>query len=203
MRENKGRPMSSTQGQEYVNPVRKQAENTLKDIAGPEYDDFLKRNGYAKGGATPSEAQIKAGNYQKDHVKFQGLDISIENKKGSIRSGRDKGGKEWTVRMPASYGYFKRSEAADGDNVDCYIGPHEKSNRVYIIDQHHLHNGVYDEAKVMVGFSSRDEAVSTYKAGFSDGKGHKRIGKVTRMSVAELKDWLKNGNTKKPVKEAA
>ncbi len=199
MRENKGRPMSSTQGQEYVNP---EAKNALENIADPEYADFLKRNGYAKGGAI-SEAQKKAGNYPKDHIKFQGLDISIENKKGSIRSGKDKGGKEWSVKMPAAYGYFKRSEAADGDHVDCYIGPHEKSNRVYIIDQHHLHNGAYDEAKCMVGFASRDEAVSTYKAGFSDGKGHQRIGKVTRMSMAEFKDWLKNGNTKKPVKEAA
>jgi len=198
MRENKSRPLATTEGQEYKSPERKAAEDTLKNLSGPEYDDFLKKNGYAKGGAIPSEAQIAAGNYPKQHIKFQGLDISIETKKGEIRRG-----KGWENISPADYGYIRGTTAADKEHVDCYIGPHEKSNRVYIIDQHHLHNKAYDEAKCMLGFASRDEAVSTYKAGFSDGKGHQRIGKVTRMSMAEFKDWLKNGNTKKPVKEAA
>jgi len=82
-------------------------------------------------------------------------------------------------------------------------GSHEKSNRVYVIDQVHHDTKRYDEAKVMLGFATRDEALSTYKSGFSDGRGHARIGKVTRMSMAEFKDWLKNGNTKKPIREAA
>ena len=34
----------------------------------------------------PTEAQKEAGNYQKGHIKFQGLDISIENPRGSTRS---------------------------------------------------------------------------------------------------------------------
>jgi hypothetical protein len=202
LRENRTRPINTTQGAEYTPPSQTAAGKTLQDLAGPEYDDFLKRNGFAKGGAI-TEAQKRAGNYKKDHIKFQGLDISIENKKGSIRSGKDKGGKEWSVKMPAAYGYFKRSEGADGDHVDCYIGPHEKSNRVYVIDQQHHDTRKFDEHKCMLGFASRDEAIATYKSGFSDGKGAQRIGKVTRMSMADFKDWLKNGNTKKPMKEAA
>lgn len=170
-------------------------ERQLMNMQGP--------HGYKKGGAVPSQAQIEAGNYKKGHTKFQGLDISIETPKGAIRSGKDKGGKEWSVCMPTDYGYLKRTVAADGEHVDCYIGPNKKSNRVYVIDQHHLHNKSYDECKVMLGFATRDEAISTYKAGFSDGKGAKRIGRVTRMSVDEFKDWLKNGDTKKPMKEAA
>lgn len=206
MRENRGRPVSSTAGQEYEpTPPRAIKEPSPNRGTDAEYDamEILKNLSRKRGGAIPSRAMIEAGNYKKDHLKIQGLDISIETPKGAVRTGKDKGGKEWSVRMPAAYGYFKRSEANDGEHVDCYVGPHSKSNRVYIIDQHHLHNGTYDEAKVMIGFESRDEAIACYKAGFSDGKGKQRIGKVTRMSMAEFKDWLKNGNTKKPVKEAA
>lgn len=38
---------------------------------------------------TPTEAQKEAGNYKKGHVSIQGLDVSIENPKGSTRSGTD------------------------------------------------------------------------------------------------------------------
>lgn len=154
--------------------------------------------GHKRGGAIPSRAQIEAGNYKKDHLKIQGLDISIETPKGEIRRG-----KGWENISPAHYGYIRGTVGGDSEHVDCYVGSHPKSNRIYVIDQHHLHNGAYDEAKVMIGFESRDEAIACYKTGFSDGKGKQRIGKVTRMSMAEFKDWLKNGNTKKPVKEAA
>src|SRR5947207_473209 len=56
----------------------------------------------------PSDAQIDAGNYKKGKVWIQGLEISIENAAGSTRSGTDKSGKEWSVTMPAAYGYFTR-----------------------------------------------------------------------------------------------
>jgi Inorganic Pyrophosphatase len=36
---------------------------------------------------TPTEAQKTAGNYQKAHIRIHGLDISIENPKGSYRTG--------------------------------------------------------------------------------------------------------------------
>ena len=151
-----------------------------------------------RGGSVPSPAQAAAGNYKKGHIKFQGLDISIETPKGAIRRGNG-----WQNVSPADYGYFKRSIAADGEHVDCYVGPNHKSNRVYVIDQHHLHNGKYDEAKVMLGFENRDDAIACYKAGFSDGKGKQRIGKITRMSVPGFKEWLTKGNTTKPIKKAA
>lgn len=169
-------------------------EQQLMQMQGP--------HGYKRGGAV-SEAMIHAGNYKKDHIRFQGLNISIEILKGEIRSGKDKGGKEWSVKIPESYGYILGTVGADGEHVDCYVGPNKKSNRVYIIDQHHHDTKKFDEHKIMLGFPTRDEAVSVYKAGFSDGKGAQRIGKVMRMSMSEFKDWLKNGNTKRPIKSAA
>ena len=56
-------------------------------------------------------------------VKLQGLDIAIENPKGSERKGVGKDGEEWSVAMPSHYGFVRRTEGADGDQVDVYVGP--------------------------------------------------------------------------------
>lgn len=146
----------------------------------------------------PSEAQKKAGNYLKGTLSFQGLPISIENPKGSNRTGIGKDGKKWSVRMSADYGYIKRTEGADGDHVDVYLGPNEKSDQVFVVDQKDAETGRFDEHKVLLGMSSESEARKTYRAGFSDGKD--RIKHMRRMSMAEFKDWLEKGNTSKPIK---
>lgn len=145
----------------------------------------------------PSDAQKEAGNYKKDHGRIHGLDIAIENRKGATRSGTDKGGKSWSVTMPAHYGYIKRTEGADGDHVDCYLGPHSESSKVFIINQQHVDTGKFDEHKCMLGFNSAEEARATYRKGFSDGRGHERIGSMKEMSIDEFKAWLKNGSQRK------
>ncbi len=157
----------------------------------------------ARGGAVnhnhnPSEAQKKAGNYAKTHKFFQGLDITIENLKGHPRSGIGKDGKKWSVRMPAHYGYLKRTEGADGDHVDVYLGPNEKSDQVFVVDQKDAETGKFDEHKVLAGFNSEAEARRTYRAGFSDGKD--RIKHLRRMSMSEFRDWLEKGDTSKQIK---
>ena len=170
------------------------ATDTLNNIA----------KGHARGGrinTTPSEAQKRAGNYKKGHTTFQGLDITIENPRGSKREGMDRDGKKWSVRMPDHYGYLKRTTGADNEHIDCYLGSADKSKRVYIIDQKHLHNGRFDEHKVFLGYPTKTDAVKSYKLAFSDGKGAQRISKVTRMSIPEFKEWIKSNNTKKPVKK--
>ena len=161
------------------------------------------RIGYAKGGAIPTDAQKAAGNYKKEHITIHGLPIAIENAAGSIRSGKGSDDKEWRVRMPVPYGYIKRTEGADGDAVDVFCGPYRKSDKVFVIDQVNPKDKKYDEAKVMLGFMTPQHAVDTYKKSFSDGKGLDRIGKVTKMSIEQFKDWLKRGDTTKPMKVAA
>lgn len=149
----------------------------------------------------PSEAQKKAGNYAKTHKFFQGLDITIENLKGKARRGIGKDGKPWSVTMPANYGYLKRTEGADGDHVDCYLGPSEKSDQVFVVDQKDAETGKFDEHKCMLGFSSEKEARQTYRAGFSDGKD--RIKHMRRMSMAEFRQWLEKGDTSKEIRRYA
>lgn len=174
-------------------------------IGEPELPAFLRNmpQQRARGGAVntqPTEKQIAAGNYRKGHVKLHGLDISIENPKGSERSGTDHKGKAWSVTMPHHYGYIKGSVGADGQHVDCFLGDDHKSRRVYVIDQK-KHDNSFDEHKCMLCFKDRDAAVKAYRDSFSDRKN--RIMKVTRFTIPEFKEWLKRGNTKKPVGKAA
>lgn len=154
------------------------------------------RNGslrkYASGGRI-SDAQAHAGNYKKEHIAVHGLPISIENKAGSIRRGKND---TWKVRMPCAYGYFKKTEGADGDHVDCFVGPHRNSDKVFIINQLNA-DGKFDEHKVMLGFANEKQARAYYEKSFSDGKGKQRIGSMRSVSVDHLKDWLRSGNTKR------
>jgi inorganic pyrophosphatase len=147
----------------------------------------------------PTEAQKKAGNYAKDHVSVHGLDIAIENAKGHARTGTDKGGKPWSVRMPAHYGYIKGTVGRDKDHVDVYLGPHTKSPHVFVVDQLNAETGKFDEHKSFLGFASKKQAVATYHKAFSDGKSHQRLGHVAEMTVDEFKHWLERGDTTKPV----
>lgn len=147
----------------------------------------------------PSEAQKVAGNYQKGHIKVSGLDVTLENPKGSIRSGLSANGEPWQVEMPAHYGYLKRTTGADNDHVDAYIGDNPQSKRVYVIDQKDPNTRRFDEHKVMLGVNSVTEARDLYTRAFSDGRGAERIGGVTPMSTTEFKAWLANGDTTKPI----
>lgn len=161
------------------------------------------RYGFMDGGAVlpnPTEAQKKAGNYQKRHISFQGLPISLESIKGQVRSGTDPDGKKWSVKLPYDYGYIKRTEGADGDHVDVCIGPDHESDHVFIIDQHDMKTGAFDEHKVMLGYRTREAACKAYCDGFSDGRGPERQKAVVRMSMPEFKKWLKHVDTKKPVR---
>lgn len=163
-------------------------------------------SGYNTGGRinlNPTDAQKSAGNYKKLHRKIYGLDITIENPRGSLRSGVGGGGKKWACKLPADYGYIRGTEASDGDHVDVYVGPKLGSPKVFVIDQVDKDTGHYDEAKVMLGYMKAEDAMHDYCKAFSDGHGHDRMGSVTAMNIDQFKDWLKNGDTKNPMEKAA
>lgn len=146
----------------------------------------------------PSEAQSSAGNYAKGHVKYRGLDITIETPRGAERTGVTKDGEPWSVEMPDHYGYIKRTEGADGDQVDVYVGPKPDSDRVFVVDQKDAETGDFDEHKVLLGYETPGAALDAYEKAFSDGRAPDRIADVAEMSVPEFKDWLKDGDTTKP-----
>lgn len=144
----------------------------------------------------PTQAQIEAGNYKKGHIKVHGLDISIENPKGSERRGTDPNGKEWTHTMSDHYGYIKRTIGADQENIDTYVGGNPDSEKIYVVDQIDQESGNFDEHKVMIGFDSQEDAVKAYSSNFDKGW---KVGPVKEMSKDQFKDWLKNADTSKPV----
>lgn len=147
---------------------------------------------------SPTEAQAEAGNYKMGHTVWNGLDISIENAKGSERRGKDKDGEEWSVTMPAHYGYIKRTEGADGDHVDVYMGDMPDSDAVLIVNQIDPETGAFDEHKVILGTGSESAARHIYEQGFSDGSGRSRIGSATATTVEGFKEWLAEADLSKP-----
>ncbi|MDG3555625.1 PLxRFG domain-containing protein [Acinetobacter bereziniae] len=146
----------------------------------------------------PTQAQIEAGNYKKGHIKVQGLDISIENPKGSERRGTDPNGKEWAHTMSDHYGYIKRTVGADSEQIDTYIGKNPESDQVFIVDQIDQETGNFDEHKVMIGFDSQDNATKAYQSNFDKGW---KVGQIRSMTMEQFKGWLKNGDTSKPSSE--
>ena len=55
-----------------------------------------------------------SGHKLQDRTSRNGLKISIENKKGSVRRGVDKDGHQWATKMHFDYGYIRGSEGTDG-----------------------------------------------------------------------------------------
>ncbi len=115
-----------------------------------------------------------SGHKLQGRTTFNGLNISIENKKGSIRRGVDSDGHEWAITMHYDYGYIRGTEGVDGDHVDCYLGGNEDAKNVYIIHQKIPGTDKYDEDKCMLGFDTLADAKAAYlrqydKPGFFGG----------------------------------
>ena len=142
----------------------------------------------------PTPAQQEAGNYRKGHVTLHGLDIAIENPKGSTRSGVSPTGKKWSTKMVHDYGYFKNTKDKDGDPIDVFIGPMPHSELVFIINQVHP-SGRFDEHKVMLGFVTADDAKAGYLANYEDG--WQGLGGMVGMTMEAFKAWLDGDTTKR------
>ena len=145
----------------------------------------------------PSDAQKESGNYKKGHIKFGGYDYTIENPKGSTRSGKDADGKEWKVTMHDTYGYIRGKFGKDGDHLDMFINDKADLDNwngdVFVVDQVNP-DGSFDEHKVMYGYDSLDDAKKAYLANYSnDWKG---LGNITGASKEEFGKWLDTSNRK-------
>jgi len=85
------------------------------------------------------------------------------------------------------------------DHVDCYIGPHIRCPRVYVMDQKDAENGAFDEHKCFLGFNSIPQLKRIYREAFSDGKADKRMGAIVEMPIETFKKWIKSEDPKQPV----
>ena len=147
----------------------------------------------------PTDAQKEAGNYQKGHVVIDGMDVSIENPKDSIRSSKADAAVPWKVKMPYHYGYIRGTEGSDVDHVDLGIGPKGENGRYWVINQNH-EGGGHDEHKVFTGIHTPEEAVALYKQSFTGGFGEKLFGSISQEFTADqLKAKLPSMSKAKPV----
>lgn len=153
----------------------------------------------AKVEQNPTDGQKEAGNYKKGHIKIDGYDVTIENPKGSVRSGVDRNGQEWSVTMNNTYGYIRGTEGVDGDHIDVFLSDDPTQGDVYVIDQVN-EDGSFDEHKVMYGFKSALAAKRAYLANYSpDWNG---LGTITKVSKEEFKKWINSSHRKtKPFAE--
>ncbi len=120
---------------------------------------------------------------------FQGLPISIENRKGSVRHWYDvEAQKAGTTKMKFPYGYVRGTLGLDGDEVDVYIGNNKESDKVFLITQNKAPEFTeIDEQKVMLGFNSPAEAKMAYFAHMDKRKAFRAM---KEMSVEQFKAKL-------------
>jgi len=149
----------------------------------------------------PSEDQIEAGNYKKEHIRKDGLDITIENKKGSTRSGTDRNGKEWSIKMKNDYGYIKGTVGKDKDHVDVFLSNDYKEGMpVFIVNQLN-DKGTFDEHKCIMGTDNKEDAEKIYLDNYEKGWG-KYEKDLVDMTIDDFKEWVKDKKeTKKPAEE--
>lgn len=146
----------------------------------------------------PTEAQKEAGNYKKGHIKVDGMNITIEQPKGSIRRGKDANGKEWESEMHNTYGYIRGTEGVDGDHIDIFLSDNPNEGNVFVVDQVNK-DGSFDEHKVMYGFSDKESARQAYLSNYEDG--WQGLGNITEASKEEFKKWI--GSSKRKTKPFA
>ena len=147
----------------------------------------------------PTEAQKEAGNYRKGHVTIDGYNITLENPKGSERSGTDKDGNKWSVTMNNDYGYIRGTEGVDGDHIDVFLSDTPESGKVFVVDQVN-EDGSFDEHKVMYGFDTLEDAREAYLANYSPG--WTGLGQITEVSKDQFKKWIGSSHRKtKPFAE--
>lgn len=146
----------------------------------------------------PTEAQKEAGNYKKGHIKVDGMNITIEQPKGSIRRGKDASGKEWESEMHNTYGYIRGTEGVDGDHIDIFLSDNPNEGNVFVVDQVNK-DGSFDEHKVMYGFADKESAREAYLSNYEDG--WQGLGNITEVSKEEFKKWI--GSSKRKTKPFA
>lgn len=156
------------------------------------------KNAIAETETEPTEAQKKAGNYKKGHLKFGGYDFTVETPKGVTRSGKDESGKPWSVTMHDTYGYVLGKIGVDGDHIDMFINDAADldtfDGNVFVIDQVNPQTGEFDEHKVMYGYPSEEDAKNAYLQNYSPG--WKGLGEVTSVPKATFDKWLQSSDRK-------
>ncbi len=168
-------------------------EATEQQKASVDKENRIRKAEEAKVDTNPTEKQKEAGNYKKGHIKVDGLDVTIEQPKGSIRRGTDANGNKWKSEMHNTYGYIKGTESVDGDHIDIFLSDNPAEGNVYVVDQVNK-DGSFDEHKVMYGFADMESAEKAYLSNYE--KGWQGLGSITGVSKEDFKKWVDSSKRK-------
>ena len=132
------------------------------------------------------------------YVQVGTFNITIENPKGSVRSGIDTEGNKWETTMQNTYGYIRGTEGVDGDHIDVFLSDDIdgwNGRRVFVVDQYN-EDGSFDEHKVMLGFNEADDAEAAYFANYDSdwAKNHKTV--VTAVNLEDFEKWIDSSHRK-------
>ena len=144
--------------------------------------------------------EVQKSAYKVEHREFKGLPISIEQRKGGVRGWYDPlTGRSGETKFRYPYGYIRGTEGEDRDHVDCFLGPNEQSDKVYVVEQVSPETSLYDEDKVMLGFDSEEQAKAAYLAHYDD---HRFFGSIHYLDFADFLEALpKHGEGRKLLRE--
>lgn len=146
-----------------------------------------------------SPEQGEANNRPLGHLKWNGLQGSIEVASGGTRRGTNpKTGEPWETTHSVPYGYWKNTIGADKMHVDAYFGPEmEAGHPVYVLDENDPATGKFRQIKTFAGFPSAEAARQAYLG--TSSKTPDMIGGITPIDAAEFPTWVKDKrNTTKP-----
>lgn len=150
------------------------------------------------------KALMEAG----ETVDYGPFRVRIEQAPGDVRRGKNHLGEDWETTFRWAYGELVGSQGCDGDPCDVFLGEDPTAPFAYIIHQHdlakvhgwpggccpqcgnppHLCAHDHDEDKVCLGFPSEEEAVQAYLLSYDNDQF---LGPVTKVSVTQLQEWLK------------
>jgi len=124
---------------------------------------------------------------QEHSTEFRGLPVIIEWPKGSTRVGKNPDGTTFKTEMKVDYGYIPDTTAAgDKEKLDIYRGTDEDAEYAYIVEQLD-ENGEFDEYKIMLGFSTLEEAEEAY----TSQAGEDLLGDISEVDFEYLFDTVK------------
>jgi phage-related protein (TIGR01555 family) len=135
----------------------------------------------------------KAKDEDKDterHLRFNGLDVMIENEVGSIRH-HARG--EQIITVP--YGYILGTEGVDGDRVDVFVGPNESARYVFVVHILDPETGKADEDKCFIGFNSVPEVKKAFLENY--GNDERFFDSMDKLEFEDFVEKLRSSQGKK------
>ncbi len=118
---------------------------------------------------------------------MQGIAVTIENRAGSIRAGKNSEGTPWRIRLTYDYGFFPGTTGADGDEIDCFLGPDPEAATAFVIRTATPDDPLLHEEKVMLGFADEFEARKAFLENYTDPSF---FAGISPLSMDELRAWL-------------